>query len=206
MGKKTFTYGGFTFEPAGQVKDYGVNDDFRSVSNTLNCSNYGYVADGDEPYDYDEFYKAAGNVNDDVFRCLENNILYMPCSKSLQIFTPNKKDTDKVSEAYRLRRKQRDEQESSMKKRALQAAMTPTEEAWKEYLSLCAAFKKCKQYGFQFACDGDGFFAFRADLLKDITTNMVPMEGQEEITGLHRLYQICSCVWDAREGLYANVK
>lgn len=207
MGK-TFNYGGFTFEPAGQFKDYGIMPGKRemvNITSALFYPNNGYVADGDTAFDYDEFYKAAGGCEDDVFLCKENGERYVPCARCLPVFD-QASSYNEVYERYERRCVEREEQERMKKREELKNAMLPTEEGWEDFKRLCEAFKKCKESGFQFAYDGDGLYAFRTDLLKDITTNMVPQNGQEDITGLHRLYQISSCVYDAHEGLYANVK
>lgn len=208
MAKTTFTYGGYTFEAAGQFKDYGIKkgkSEMRDICSKLNNSNFGYVADGDEPFDYDEFYKAAGDCEDDVFRCKENGILYVPCGKSLQIFTPDPHEYVEVTAAYNRRRAQREEHERFVKQEALKGAMYFTEEQHQVMAELGRVVKKCKDLGLQFSHDGDYVFAFRSDLLKDLTEDMAPAAGQEQIPS--ECFQTAIYgVWDSHEGLYANVK
>ena len=208
MERKTFIYGGYTFEPKGQFKDYGIKpgkNEFRNICSKLNNSNFGYVADGDEPFDYDEFYKAAGGCDDDVFLCKENGILYVPCAKSLQIFTPEPHEYGSVTEAYNRRRAAIEEHKEFVKKEALKDAMYFTEEQHAALIELSHAVKKCKDLGLQFSHDGDYVFVFRADLLADLTSDMVPMEGQTRIPD--ECYQTAIYgVWDSCDGLYANAK
>lgn len=106
---KQFTYGGYTFEPRGQFSDYGIKSGknmFGSVSRYLYSINFGKVADGNEDYDYDEFYRAA-NSDADIFYCIETKELYVPCGKSLQIFdiTGN---GENVSRRYQIRKLRRE--------------------------------------------------------------------------------------------------
>ena len=184
MAKKEFQYGGYTFEPRGQFKDYGIKpgkNEFRDICSKLNNSNFGCVADGDEPFDYDEFYKAAGGCDDDVFLCKENGILYVPCAKSLQIFTPEPHEYGSVTEAYNRRRAAIEEHKEFVKREALKDAMYFTEEQLAALIELSRAAKKCQSVGLQFSSDKEYVFAFRADLLEDLTEDMVPMEGQTRI-------------------------
>ena len=203
MTNKTFTYGGYTFEPRGLFADFGLYD-VQEICCKLNNSNFGYVADGDEPYDYNDFYKAAGEKTDDVFLCKENGILYVPCHQSLQIFTPEKHEPFSVTEAYNRRRAAIEERKEQEKKEALKKAMVLTDEQAKAINALREAAFKCCEVGLNFATDGTDMYLFRADTLKDITDNMVPMEGQVQISD--GMYIAIENAWDACEGLYANVK
>lgn len=210
MERKAFIYGGYTFEPAGLFKDYGIKpgkNEFRNICSKLNNSNFGYVADGDEPFDYDEFYKAAGGCDDDVFLCKENGILYVPCAKSLQIFTPEPHEYGSVTDAYNRRRAKREEHERFVKLEALKDAMCPTDEQHQAIIALSKAIAHCKELGMDFAQDECGWYVFRSDLLTDVTTNMVPLMGQVHVPhdcfigvldGVDAL-NVC-------DGLYANVK
>ena len=203
--KKTFTYGGYTFEPQGQFKDYGINSDkneLRNIIRKLNNSNFGYVADGDEPFNYDEFYKVADGCEDDVFLCKENGILYVPCGKSLQIFTPNDHEPGSVTAAYNRRRAEREEAIERCKKEALKNAMCLTDEQRDAINALREAAYKCCEMGLNLAVNGTDMYVFRADLLQGLTDNIASMEGQVQIeTGM---YLAIENAWDASEGLYAN--
>lgn len=207
METKTFTYGGFTFEPKGQFKDYGIKPDkneMRNICCKLNNSGFGYVADGDEKFVYDEFYKAAGGCEDDVFMCRENGILYVPCGESLQIFTPEPHEYGSVTEAYNRRRAKREERIRFQKQEALKNAMCLTDDQRDAINALRDAAYKCCEVGLNFAVDGGDMYAFRADLLEGLTDDMAPMDGQVRIeTGM---YLAIENAWDACEGLYAKAK
>lgn len=208
MERKTFIYGGYTFEPAGLFKDYGIKpgkNEFRNICSKLNNSNFGYVADGDEPFDYDEFYKAAGGCDDDVFLCKENGILYVPCAKSLQIFTPDPCEFGSVTDAYNRRRAKREEHERLVKRNTLKESMRFTDEQYQALKELTRAAKKCQSVGLQFSSEKEYVFAFRADLLEDLTGDMAPMEGQEQIPA-ECFHAAIYGVWNSHEGLYANPK
>lgn len=204
---KRFTYGGFTFVADGTFKDYGFKGGkrgFINICRTLHYPNSGNVADGDEKFNYDEFYKVAGKCKDDVFLCEENGERYVPCSSVLAVFDQTS-DSDAVWGRYNRRRMEREEREREAKREALKEAMIFTEEQHQAYIKLCKVINECMELGMQFAYDGDHVHVFRADLLKDITMNMAPSRGQEAIDER----SLCQCItgaWDIREGLYANVK
>lgn len=87
--KKSFRYGGYTFVPSGQFKDYGFKDGASMIEivSCLHSINRGCVADGHEKYDYKAFYKAAGkDCEADVFFCPQTQELYVPCGSYLAIF------------------------------------------------------------------------------------------------------------------------
>lgn len=108
---KQFTYGGYTFEPRGTFKDFGLqkrkkgltDKEWLKISNLLCDLSSGKVADGNEKFNYDEFYKAAGeDCKADVFYCVETKELYVPCGFSLQIFVPDR-NFDEVEKRYVIR-------------------------------------------------------------------------------------------------------
>ena len=206
MKTNTFTYGGYTFEPRGRFKDYGIKkgkNEMRDICRALHYYNAGYVADGEEKFNYDEFYKAAGQCEDDVFFCKETTELYVPCAAVLCIFDIKSTD-EEVGDRYNKRNAQREEQARAVKREALKQAMILTDEQSKAIDALREAAYKCCELGLNFAVDGSDMYAFRADTLKDITDNMVPMEDQEQIES--GLYLAIENAWDACEGLYANAK
>ena len=207
METKTFTYGGYTFEPAGQFKDYGIKpgrNEMRQICRAIHYPNSGYVADGDVKFDYDEFYKAAGDDCDaDVFFCKETGEQYVPCSSVLCVFD-KASSSDEVMERYRARIAKREEHERSVKQEALKNAMCLTDKQTVAINALREAAFKCSELGLNFAADGTDLYVFRADLLQDITEDMAAAKGQERIeTGM---YLAIENAWDACEGLYANVK
>lgn len=207
METKTFTYGGYTFEPRGQFKDYGIKpgkNEMRNICRAFHYYNAGYVADGDVKFNYEEFYKAAGDGCDaDVFFCEETGELYVPCAAVLCIF--DRKATDEeVGKRYERRIAEREEHERHVKQEALKNVMCLTDEQSKAIDALREAAFKCCEVGLNFAADGTDMYVFRADLLQDITDDMAPMNGQERIeTGM---YLAIENAWDVCEGLYANPK
>ena len=208
MSTKTFTYGGFTFEPKGQFKDYGIKpgkNEMRNICCKLNNSGFGLVADGDEPFDYDEFYNAAGKCEDDVFLCQENGILYVPCGASLQIFTPEPHEFGSVTAAYHRRRQEREEEMERKRREELRNVTYLTEEQHQILSDIVSAVKKCREAGMDFVIDGSDVCLLRTDQLEDLTDNMVPMDGQTYIPDCCYI-RIVNEAWDAHEGLYANPK
>jgi len=203
---KTFKYGGYTFEPRGQFKDFGIKADkneFYNITRALHYPNSGKVADGDEPFNYDDFYKAAGEQVDDVFYCKETGELYVPCADVLAVFD-QKCRGDEVLARCNRRIAEREEQERMKKREELKNAMCLTDKQRDAINALREAAVACCEAGLNFAANGTDMYVFRADLLKDLTDNMVPMEGQEQITT--GMYLAIENAWDACEGLYANVK
>lgn len=206
MATKQFTYGGFTFEPRGTFQDHGIKKgkrEFVQISRALHYANYGNVADGDHPFNYDDFYKAAGEKEDDVFYCQETGELYVPCAAVLPIFD-RESTSDEVMRRYNRRCEIREEHERFVKQEALKGAMLFTEEQHHAFNALSKAIAECRKQGLDFAVDGTDVYAFRTDLLQDLTEDMVPMEGQGRIE--HGLCPIIETAWDACEGLYANAK
>lgn len=179
---KTFNYGGYTFEPRGQFKDFGIKadrDEFFNITKALHYPRFpenDTVADGNEPYSYDGFYEAAGEKNDDVFYCVETKELYVPCVGALAVFD-QKHSGEEVKRRCDNRRAEREAYERYMKREALKDAMYFTEGQHQAYITLQKAVAECSRQGMQFAFDGDHVHVFRADLLKDITTDMVPKRG-----------------------------
>lgn len=205
MEKKKFTYGGYTFTPDGSFKDHGINPGKRETYNicrSLHYINRGKVADGDESYDYDKFYKAACNCTDDIFFCKENGERYVPCAGVLAVFDREHTE-EEVCERYKYRVAVCEEHKRFVKREALKVAMQFTEEQHEAIIELSKVIRHCKDIGLEFAVDGTDVYMFRADLLKDITTDMAAMDGQVR---MEVLADIISDAWNACDGLYANVK
>ena len=203
---KTFKYGGYTFEPRGQFKDFGIKADkneFYNISRALHYPNSGKVADGDEPFSYDDFFEAAGEQKDDVFYCHETGEMYVPCAEVLAVFDQKCKG-EEVRGRFNRRRAEREEHERFEKQEALKNAMCMTEKQRGALSVLREAAIACCEAGLNFAVDGTEMYAFRADLLTDITDDMAPTKGQEQITS--GMFLAIENAWDACEGLYANPK
>lgn len=207
---KTFTYGGYTFEPRGLFKDFGIKADRNEFYNITKALHYprfpenDKVADGNEPYDYKAFYEAAGKQTEDVFFCHETGELYVPCAGALAVFD-KKHSGEEVKRRCNRRIAEREERERERKREALKDVMYFTEEQHQAFIRLRNAVKECREMGMQLTCDDGDLMAFRTDLLKDITTNMVPTEGQTEVDS-HSLYQVTSSIYNSHDGLYANIR
>lgn len=209
---KTFKYGGYTFEPRGQFKDFGIKaaknrSELMSITSALHIADWNNrfnVADGNEHFDYDEFYKASGGSDADVFYCPETGELYVPSAKVLNVFDKTSTDED-VEMRYRKRIAVREQRERFEKQEALKNAMCFTEEQHQAYIKLHKVIDECEKLGLQFAFDGDHVHVFRGDLLRNITNDMAPLHGQVAISE-DSFMQCITGVWNAPDGLYANVK
>lgn len=78
MKNNTFEYNGFTFKPVRKLKitEAHISDFSKYIDESARIPL-------DEPYDYDLFYKASGNSKMDIFQCVENGKLYVPCDNGL---------------------------------------------------------------------------------------------------------------------------
>ena len=169
----TFTYGGYTFEPRGQFKDYGIKpgkNEMRQICRHLYYENSGHVADGDEKFNYDEFYKAAGGCDDDVFECKENGVFYVPCAAVLCIFD-QESNGDEVKRQYEKRRRNWKASVLFRKEEQLREVTYMSEEQHEAFNSLVRAVKKCRKAGLEFVWEGFDMQVLRTDLLKDLTTD-----------------------------------
>lgn len=89
MDNLEFEYGGYHFVPVRQFK--GKEKDFFFVSKRLEWDKeLGLWIDKYDfskyPYSYEAFYNASPDKTCDIFRCVENGKLYVPCNESLQIY------------------------------------------------------------------------------------------------------------------------
>lgn len=207
---KTFKYGGYTFESRGQFKDFGIKagkNEFYNISKALHCPRHpenNKVADGEELFVYEDFYKAAGEQKSDVFYCHETGEMYVPCGGYMPVFD-QKSTGDEVRKRYLNRITEREERERFEKQEALKNAMCLTEEQHQAYIKLHKVIDECEKLGLQFAFDGDHVHVFRGDLLRNITNDMAPLHGQVAISEDSFMHCITG-VWNAPDGLYANVK
>lgn len=206
MEKTRFQYGGYTFVPDGTFKSHGIKKgkrEFYYLSRALHYPNSGCVADGDEKFDYEEFYRASGDSKDDIFLCEENGERYVPCAKVLAVF--DKDNTDEaVCARYERRQQEREDREHFLKQEALKKAMVLNDKQSSAINALREAAFACCDVGLNFAVDGTDVYVFRADRLTDITEDMASQNGQEHIeTGM---YLAIENAWDACDGLYANFR
>lgn len=83
-----FEYGGFHFIPERQLT--AEENDFyqlprrQRIDRKLGFCEPGYVYKSKFPYTYAGFYAAATDRTCDLFRCVENCKLYLPCAHDLQ--------------------------------------------------------------------------------------------------------------------------
>lgn len=96
MSRKVFEYGGYHFIPERQ---FSVNEnDFSYISRrqrmdrALGFCEPGYAYESKFPYSHKSFYAASPDKECDLFRCVENGRLYLPCEHDLQEYveTPQK--------------------------------------------------------------------------------------------------------------------
>ena len=89
MENKTFEYLGLQFMP---IKKLGKNMDFMTISRflksdfDLGMSTYDWWKNKKD-YNYNDFYKASGDSECDIFKCIENGKNYIPCGNELFQYT-----------------------------------------------------------------------------------------------------------------------
>lgn len=82
---KTFSYNGKNFI---EYKKFRKNQSFSEISKhlksdrVLKFSTYEWV----NGWSHEEFYKASFDSEYDIFKCVENGILYVPCENELFIY------------------------------------------------------------------------------------------------------------------------
>ena len=89
MDNISFEYGGYHFVPERQFE--GKEKDFFFVTKRLEWdTELGIVIDRYDyskyPYSYEAFYNASPDKTCDIFRCVENGKLYIPCNEALAIY------------------------------------------------------------------------------------------------------------------------
>jgi hypothetical protein len=83
--EKDFEYNGYTFRPIGKKNMY-FEEACRRISSDRDLGISTYSWSKGEKYNYDEFYKASGNSQSDLFLCLENGKVYIPGNNELFLF------------------------------------------------------------------------------------------------------------------------
>ncbi len=83
--KKSFKYAGVTFTPVKRLTDKQLNlraiSPFLRSDRKLNLSTYA------KTYTYEDFYNACGEKYYDLFRCEDNEKIYIPCDNELFEYT-----------------------------------------------------------------------------------------------------------------------
>ena len=117
MSKRTFEYGGYNFFPVRKLE--GAESGFYAISKRISIDaelglcEEGYAYPSKFPYSYEDFYKAAGGKEYDLFRCVENGKIYIPCHHDLQIYREEKNKTFEVTITETLSRTVRVEAEDA---------------------------------------------------------------------------------------------
>ena len=94
MTDKVFEYGGKHFIPERQLK--GKENEFTEIAKKLRIDTElgfckkGYAYESKFDYSYGRFYTAATDQDCDLFRCVENGKLYIPCQNDLQEYVMEK--------------------------------------------------------------------------------------------------------------------
>ena len=95
MKNQIFEYGGFHFIPerkfTAQEKDFFKISRQQRIDCSLGFCVPGYIYESKYDYSYESFYEAATNKDCDLFRCVENGKLYLPCENDLQEYIENKR-------------------------------------------------------------------------------------------------------------------
>lgn len=69
--QETFIYMGYEFQPYGKIEKGIPFENLRSHDELGLVSHLGYS--------HKNFYKASGNSKFDLFKCINNNRIYIPC-------------------------------------------------------------------------------------------------------------------------------
>ena len=90
----SFEYGGYHFVPVRKLNDSEKKSDLCTFMKTVKSDiSLGFFRQDDilgrnqkYPYSYEEFYEASGNSEADIFKCIENNKLYIPGENELFLY------------------------------------------------------------------------------------------------------------------------
>ncbi len=101
MTTEAFVYGGLHFVPERKLT--GKSSSFFAISKHLRMDvelglckdNYAYPSK--YPYSYQDFMNASTERDCDLFRCVENGKLYIPCENDLQEYLEDKPKTYTVT-------------------------------------------------------------------------------------------------------------
>lgn len=105
MKKQIFQYGGFHFIP--ERKFTAAENDFFKISHKQRIDRQlgfcipGYIYESKYTYSYEGFYEAATDKKCDLFRCVENGKLYLPCQNDLQEYIEFLEKRNMLNPLYR---------------------------------------------------------------------------------------------------------
>lgn len=92
MKKQIFEYGGPHFIPERKLtakeNDYHVGSVLTGISAFVGLV---MLTKAKHPYSHEAFYEASPEKECDLFRCVENGKLYIPCENDLQEYIENKR-------------------------------------------------------------------------------------------------------------------
>lgn len=85
---EVFTFGGYHFIPYRNLSRkesslYAISRRQR-IDIELGFCIPGYVCESKFPYSHESFYAASTSKTSDLFRCVENGKIYIPCQNDLQ--------------------------------------------------------------------------------------------------------------------------
>ena len=88
MNNEVFEYGGYHFIPerrfSASENDFHTIARRQRIDREMGICELGYAYESKYPYSYEEFYAASPDKECDLFRCVENGRLYLPCEHDLQ--------------------------------------------------------------------------------------------------------------------------
>ena len=88
MKKEPFEYGGYHFIPERRFTEEEINfiaiSRRQRIDKELGLCKPGYSYESKYPYSHESFYAASPDKKCDLFRCVENGKLYLPCDNDLQ--------------------------------------------------------------------------------------------------------------------------
>ena len=94
LPRNSFEYGGYHFVPVRKLNDSEKNSDLHTFMKTVKTDiSLGFFSRNDipgtkqkYPYSYEKYYEASGNSKMDIFKCVENNKLYIPGENELFLY------------------------------------------------------------------------------------------------------------------------
>lgn len=96
MKKQPFEYGRYHFIPERKLtskeNNFSTISRRQRIDEQLGICRPGYTYKSKYPYSYEDFYNASTDKKCDLFRCVENGKLYVPCTNDLQEYVETHTD------------------------------------------------------------------------------------------------------------------
>lgn len=86
MDHTPFEYGGLHFIPEQRFEPAGQSHSIIPLSHIRQGQNLAFPGPSVFAYSHDAFYKASATKDCDIFRCVENGQLYVPCEDGLRLY------------------------------------------------------------------------------------------------------------------------